>query len=92
MVLLRASGGQMDRYKNLALRLAPLVTPNLTQCIHDAYRSADVVKYHLLSQIILNSPLPRLPDHIYKSKCGTSCLIWMRPARFVADIPFLYVP
>jgi hypothetical protein len=35
-----------------------LVTPDLSQCIHDTHRSADVVKHHLLSQLILNCPLP----------------------------------
>jgi ribonuclease BN (tRNA processing enzyme) len=42
-----------------------LVTPDLNLCIHDAHSSAasaDVVKHHLLSQIILNS---LHPDHIF---------------------------
>jgi hypothetical protein len=39
-----------------------LVTSDLSQCIHHAHRSADVIKHHLLSQLILKSPLP---DHIF---------------------------
>ena len=39
----------------------PSYVPDLIQCIHDAHRSADVVKHHPLSHIFLNSPLT---DHI----------------------------
>jgi hypothetical protein len=52
----------MGRHKTWRFASLLLVTPDLSQCIHDAHRSVDVVKYHLLSQLILNSPLP---DHIF---------------------------
>ena len=52
----------MGRHKTWRFASLLLVTPDLSQCIADAHRSADVVKHHLLSQLILNSPLP---DHIF---------------------------
>ncbi len=41
------------------------VTPGLSQCIHNALRSADGVKHHVLCQLLLNNPLP---DHIFNVK------------------------
>jgi hypothetical protein len=52
----------MGRHKTWRFALLLLVTPDLTQSIHDAHRSADVKKHDLLSQIILNSPLS---NHIF---------------------------
>jgi hypothetical protein len=52
----------MGRHKTWRFASLLLVTPDLSQCIDDAHRSADVVKHHLLSQFILNSTLP---DHIF---------------------------
>ncbi len=48
----------MGRHKTWRFASLLLVTP---ECIHDTHSSADVVQ-HLLSQLILNSPLP---DHIF---------------------------
>jgi hypothetical protein len=61
MVVL-ASEGLMGRHKSRRFASLLLVSSDLYQYIHNAHHSSDVVKHHLLSQIILNSPLS---DHVY---------------------------